>query len=204
MVDLLHADAMSMTDTNLVLTNSSRQSAPAPWHSSPAAPGTNSKAVASLVLGIVWLGGLGSLLALILGYIARREVNDARGSQTGSGLAVAGIVLGWVGMAGLAAIVVILLFASATMSAQAENAADAVVQSELRNAALAQEVHFTSYGTYATGMDELAEWGFIPSGGVDLQIVAESAGYCLQADSETGRVYSYDSASAKLEERPCR
>ncbi len=80
-------------------------------------PDTNVSAVASLLFGIFWLGGAGSLVALILGYRARREIRNSAGGQRGSGLATIGIVLGWVGVsllviAGVAAFV--LLAASST------------------------------------------------------------------------------------------
>lgn len=57
---------------------------------------TNGLAIASLVLGIVWLYWIGSLLAVIFGYIARNQIRDQ--NQSGDGLAVAGIVLGYVGL----------------------------------------------------------------------------------------------------------
>lgn len=58
---------------------------------------TNGKAVASLVLGILWLGGLGSIAAIVLGHIARTEIRQHGGS--GGGLALAGVILGYVGLA---------------------------------------------------------------------------------------------------------
>jgi Domain of unknown function (DUF4190)/zinc-ribbon domain len=76
---------------------------------------TNGLAIASLVLGIVWLGGLGSLLALIFGVMAKNQVDASGGRQGGRGMAVAGIVLGIVGLAGLA--VMIILIAAASSSA---------------------------------------------------------------------------------------
>lgn len=60
---------------------------------------TSGLAVASLVSGIVGLSMvplLGSILALILGYMARREIRDRPNELTGDGLALAGIVLGWI------------------------------------------------------------------------------------------------------------
>jgi len=62
-------------------------------------PVTNGYAIASLVLGIVWLWWLGSVLALVFGQIARNQIIASGGSQTGDGLAIAGIVLGWIGVA---------------------------------------------------------------------------------------------------------
>ena len=57
---------------------------------------TNGLAIASMVLGIVWLYWIGSILALVFGYIARRQIRQ-RG-ESGDGMAIAGIVLGWVGV----------------------------------------------------------------------------------------------------------
>jgi hypothetical protein len=50
------------------------------------------------VLGTLGLYGLGSVLAIIFGYVARGRIRDARGVQSGDGLAVAGILLGYVGL----------------------------------------------------------------------------------------------------------
>jgi hypothetical protein len=55
-------------------------------------------AIASMVLGIFWLYWVGSILAVIFGYVARRQIEQAGGSQTGRGMATAGIVLGWIGV----------------------------------------------------------------------------------------------------------
>ncbi len=59
---------------------------------------TNGMAVASFVLGILWLGWIGSALALVFGYLAKRDIDASAGVEGGRGLAVAGIVLGWVGI----------------------------------------------------------------------------------------------------------
>lgn len=80
----------------------------------PPPSGTNGYAIASLVLGIVWLAGLGSLLALIFGIMGKNQIDASGGRQTGRGMAVAGIVLGVVGLAGL--IVWIILIASVASS----------------------------------------------------------------------------------------
>jgi hypothetical protein len=62
-----------------------------------ATTGTNGFAVASLVLGILWIYWIGSILALIFGYVALSQIKER--NQGGKGLAVAGIVLGWIGIA---------------------------------------------------------------------------------------------------------
>jgi hypothetical protein len=75
---------------------------------------TNGLAVASMVLGILWIYWIGSILALVFGYIARKQIRE-RG-ETGSGMAVAGIVLGWVGVGILLLALVFGFAASLTYS----------------------------------------------------------------------------------------
>ena len=77
--------------------------APAPVGYGGAGPGkkkTNGMAVASLVLGIVWLGGIGSVLAVIFGFMSRKKIEESQGQEQGGGFAIAGLVLGFVGILG--------------------------------------------------------------------------------------------------------
>ena len=60
--------------------------------------GTNRKATASLILGILWFAGIGSLAAIVLGLLAVREVTASDGLQSGKGVAIAGLVLGVLGV----------------------------------------------------------------------------------------------------------
>jgi uncharacterized protein DUF4190/uncharacterized protein UPF0547 len=80
-----------------------------PVHVQPAR--TNGFAIASLVLGIVWIWWIGSILALVFGYVGKAQIDRSGGRETGRGLAVAGIVLGWVGLTGL--VLFLLMFATA-------------------------------------------------------------------------------------------
>jgi Domain of unknown function (DUF4190) len=62
---------------------------------------TNTMAILSLVAGIAGLSVLpfiGSIVAVILGPIAKRDIDASGGAQTGEGLATAGTILGWVGI----------------------------------------------------------------------------------------------------------
>ena len=73
-------------------------------------------AIASLVLSLVFVCGVGSILAVVFGNMARKQIRE-RGEQ-GDGLAVAGIVIGWVGI-GLVVLYIIgmiILAASDTSS----------------------------------------------------------------------------------------
>jgi hypothetical protein len=78
------------------------------------ATGTNGLAIASLMLGILWLYWVGSILALMFGYIARRQIAQGQGRQGGQGLATAGIVLGWIGVGFLALFIVLAMVGLAT------------------------------------------------------------------------------------------
>ena len=76
----------------------------APYYGPAPARPTNGMAIASVVLGAVWLFWIGSVLALVFGYVSRGQIR--RSGEGGDGLAVAGIVLGWVGVGFLALTVV--------------------------------------------------------------------------------------------------
>lgn len=64
----------------------------------PAVQQTNGLAIASLVLGIVWVYWIGSILAVIFGHVAMRQFRNEPGRYTGRGMAVAGLVLGYIGV----------------------------------------------------------------------------------------------------------
>ena len=60
---------------------------------------TSSLAVTSLVAGILgWtlLPLLGTIVAIITGHMARKEIRTSGGRLDGDGLAIGGLVLGWV------------------------------------------------------------------------------------------------------------
>jgi len=68
---------------------------------------TNGLAIASLIAGLMWFGGIGSILAIVFGHHARSQIQ--RTQQEGEGYAIAGIVLGWLGVAVIAVLVALLL-----------------------------------------------------------------------------------------------
>jgi hypothetical protein len=59
-------------------------------------PTTNGLAVASLILSIVWLFGIGSILGIIFGFVSRGQIERSRGAQRGDGMAMAGIIVGFI------------------------------------------------------------------------------------------------------------
>jgi hypothetical protein len=76
----------------------------------PAAPETNGLAIASLTAGILWLGWLGSIAAVIFGHVALAQIKRSGGREGGQGLAVAGLVLGWFGVGTLLLVVLAAAF----------------------------------------------------------------------------------------------
>ena len=80
-----------------------------PGHAGPIqTPKTNGLAVASLVLGILFLYWVGSVLALVFGYMAKQQIDQSHGAQTGRGMAIAGIVLGWIGLGSLVLAIIVV------------------------------------------------------------------------------------------------
>jgi len=72
---------------------------PYPYQQPP--PPTSGMAIASLVisiLGLIGTLGFGSIIGLILGYIAKQQIAESQGRLGGEGVAKAGIILGWIGV----------------------------------------------------------------------------------------------------------
>src|SRR6266700_1958430 len=46
---------------------------------------TNGLAIASMVLGIVWVYWVGSILALVFGYMAKGQIDQSGGRESGRG-----------------------------------------------------------------------------------------------------------------------
>jgi hypothetical protein len=71
-----------------------------PGYGYPAsAPKTNGLAIASLVLSIVSLVGIGSIVGIVLGFVSRAQIRQSHGTQRGAGLGLAGIIVGFVTLA---------------------------------------------------------------------------------------------------------
>jgi hypothetical protein len=77
------------------------QAPPYPVATFSGAQATSGLAIASLVLGILWIYWIGSIVGLVLGYLALREIRRNPQGIEGKGMAIAGIILGWVAMATL-------------------------------------------------------------------------------------------------------
>ena len=63
---------------------------------------SSTMALISLVAGILGLTALptiGSIVALVTGYIAKKEIRESGGVMGGGGMATAGLIMGWIGVA---------------------------------------------------------------------------------------------------------
>ena len=69
---------------------------------------TNELAIASLFLGIVWIFGIGSALAIILALRSLRQIRESDGTQGGRSLAITGLIAG---LAGISSLFFMLYFA---------------------------------------------------------------------------------------------
>ena len=59
---------------------------------------TNGLAIASMVLGILWMYWIGSILAVVFGHRAISQIDHSAGLEGGRGMATAGLVLGYIGV----------------------------------------------------------------------------------------------------------
>jgi len=72
---------------------------------------TSGLAIASMVLGILWIWWIGSVLAVIFGHVALNQIKQSDGARGGRGMAIAGLVLGYIGVATLILFVLVPLLA---------------------------------------------------------------------------------------------
>ena len=86
------ADSARVCKSLRVSDQQSPQNTPTPPRGS-----TSGLAVASMVLGILWLFWIGSILAVIFGHVSLSQTQKDP-SIGGRGMAIAGLTLGWVGV----------------------------------------------------------------------------------------------------------
>jgi hypothetical protein len=126
-------------------------------------------AVASMVLGILWIYWIGSILAVIFGHIALSQIKRANGWKTGRGMAIAGVVLGWIGMVTLALFIIGTIVsandddaARPTDRTRADNTQDFEQDPGVLNGAY--QVEWTTSDLVAAGVPESAVRDFALAG----------------------------------------
>lgn len=68
------------------------------YQQAPPVTRTNSMALTSLIAGIIgWTAApfLGSVVAIVTGHIAKKEIKERMGREGGDGMATAGLVMGY-------------------------------------------------------------------------------------------------------------
>lgn len=82
-------------------------------------PATNTFAIVSLVLGILWILGIGSVLAVVFGHLSLRQIHTT--GENGRGMAIAGLVLGYVGAGFLALGIIFVIIGAVTTTSGPPN-----------------------------------------------------------------------------------
>jgi len=77
--------------------NSDVRLAPPPGQ--PLRPQTSGKAIASLILGLLFIVFPAAVLAVVFGHLSRSEIKRSAGRLKGKGMALAGLILGYFGTA---------------------------------------------------------------------------------------------------------
>jgi hypothetical protein len=71
---------------------------------------TNGLAIAAMVCSFFfWLYGVGAVLGIVFGFIARSQIKRSGGTQQGKGMALAGIIIGFAGIAIGVVLAIVLL-----------------------------------------------------------------------------------------------
>lgn len=139
-------------------------------------------------MAVGWFGGLGSILAIVFGNRARREIAAAPHRYSGEGLATAAIFFGWIGVIGTILAALVFFNIVAGFDPRGEGVPDAAVEeggfrlnleSSLEDAAAAQRRYRSEHGTFATDLETLDPPRYQ---GVRLELVsAQPDAFCIQA-----------------------
>jgi hypothetical protein len=163
---------------------------PAAGFGTPPRRVTNGFAIAALVLGILWLGGLGAVFALVFGLVALKQIKRSGGTQSGDGLALAGAILGGVGILGAIALWTLVATQGNTLI---DRGRTAILKTDLRQASKAEDKYHDTYGSYTVYLSELARDGYTPLPFDDITILsATTTSYCLSGVSGNGGYWYYD------------
>ena len=117
----------------------------------------NGFAIAAFVLSLLWLAWLGSLLGVIFGVLAHRQIKRSRGGQRGDGLAIAGVSVGGLG---LVLLVVGIIGAAATPTRSGPKA-PATASHQVSPARAEVQVVASGFTQESTGASSIISYGLI-------------------------------------------
>ena len=165
-------------------------------------PGSSGLAIASLISALVWVGGLGSVLGIVLGHLSRRR--DRRAGARPNAVALAGLIIGYFGVAMTVSALVLAVAIPVFLSQRAKEN-DSRLETALRSAAIAQETWALDASTYTTSVADLMTAGYIAAPPVDIRVVlADSRSYCLEAACPPfANVFYYSAPDGTFSSVPC-
>jgi hypothetical protein len=144
--------------------------------------------VASLVLAILWLGGIGSVLGVIFGHVSRAQIK--RRPQRGAGIGLAGLIIGYIGIASS-----IAFYASLPAIINSNLVQDTIAQQDIRDAASAERDVATATGSYTNNGQELGDHGFSPFGRDSIYAAYSRDQFCIVGGRTNGHHwYLYESS----------
>ncbi|HEY3673407.1 MAG TPA: DUF4190 domain-containing protein [Acidimicrobiia bacterium] len=140
------------------------------------APRNNGLAIASMVLGLVWVYWIGSILAVIFGHVALSQIKKSGGARRGRGMAIAGVVLGYVGIALLIVFIVVV----ATVGVDHDPSANAC-RADAAAFSAAEDAYFATNNRYATESELVGVFVTNQSDYHDIQLLDGGQHYVLVA-----------------------
>ncbi len=107
-------------------------------------PETSGKAIASLILGLLWFLWPAAVAAIILGHISRSQIRKSGGRLKGAGMALVGLIFGYFGVT-LIPILIIAAIAIPNLLRARIVANEASAVSSLHTVVLAQKSYANTY-----------------------------------------------------------
>lgn len=152
-----------------------------------ASPETDTKAIASLICGLLAFIFPAAIAAIILGHISRSDIRKSGGRQTGAGLALAGLVLGYLGVSVIPILIIAAISIPNLLRARiAANEASAVASIRaINNAEIAYSLAHPEVG-YTCSLSDLNS----PSASIGDLTGGEKHGYLFRVETCTPGNYA--------------
>lgn len=152
-------------------------SMPQPAAALPTGPAeTSGKAIASLILGLLFFIPFAFLGAIVFGHLSLSEIRKSAGRLTGEGMAWAGLLLGYIWIAGIPVFLIIAAIAIPNLLRARMAANESSALAAVRTINTAEVTYFSDHPVvgYTCSLSDL-------KGLIDLQLVSgQKAGYVFK------------------------